>query len=77
MLYFLTACCMIAVSFSQIDGWVAFLYLAAVVAVTIRLLRNLDAFSLDMLGDPSLPGEDEPAADLDRAPDTRHAPEDS
>lgn len=78
MLYFLTACfCMIAVSFSQIDGWVAFLYLVAVVAVTIRLLRNLDAFSLDMLGDPSLPGEDEPGADLDRAPDTRHAPEDS
>lgn len=52
MLYFLTACfCMIAVSFSQIDGWIAFLYLAAVIAVTIRLLRNLDAFSLDLLGD--------------------------
>jgi UDP-GlcNAc:undecaprenyl-phosphate GlcNAc-1-phosphate transferase len=47
MLYFLTGCfCMIALSFSQIDGWLAFVYLAAVVAVTVRLLRNLDAFSL-------------------------------
>ncbi len=53
MLYFLTACfCMIAVSFTQLDGWVAFLYLAAVVGVTVRLLRNLDAFSLDILADP-------------------------
>ncbi|MAG30005.1 MAG: undecaprenyl-phosphate alpha-N-acetylglucosaminyl 1-phosphate transferase [Deltaproteobacteria bacterium] len=50
MLYFLTGCfCMIAVSFSQIDaGWLAFVYLAAVVAVTIRLLRNLGAFSLEV-----------------------------
>ena len=54
MLYFLTGCfCMIAVSFSQLDGWVAFIYLAAVVGVTIRLLRNLDAFSLGMLADPA------------------------
>jgi len=58
LLYFLTGCfCMIAVSFSQLDGWVAFVYLAAVVGVTIRLLRNLDAFSLDLLADPpSSPG---------------------
>ncbi len=49
LLYFLTGCfCMIAVSLSQLDGWLAFLYLAAVVAVTVRLLRNLDAFSLDV-----------------------------
>lgn len=54
MLYFLTSCfCMIAVSFAQIDGWLAFVYLAAVVAVTIRLLRNLDAFSLDVPSSPS------------------------
>jgi UDP-GlcNAc:undecaprenyl-phosphate GlcNAc-1-phosphate transferase len=51
MLYFLTGCfCMIAISFSQIDGWLAFVYLAAVVAVTIRLLRNLDAFSVEVQG---------------------------
>jgi UDP-GlcNAc:undecaprenyl-phosphate GlcNAc-1-phosphate transferase len=59
MLYFLTGCfCMIAVSFSELDGWVAFGYLAAVVAVTIRLLRNLDAFSLDVhSGAPEPPAE--------------------
>jgi len=71
MLYFLTACfCMIAVSFSQIDGWVAFLYLAAVVAVTIRLLRNLDAFSLDILVDSpgEMSGESEADADSDEQP---------
>ncbi|MBK7948604.1 MAG: undecaprenyl/decaprenyl-phosphate alpha-N-acetylglucosaminyl 1-phosphate transferase [Deltaproteobacteria bacterium] len=57
MLYFLTSCfCMIAISFAQIDGWLAFVYLAAVVAVTIRLLRNLDAFSLD---GPAAPKSDE------------------
>ena len=49
MLYFLTGCfCMIAISFSQLDGWLAFAYLAAVVGVTIRLLRNLDAFALEV-----------------------------
>lgn len=54
MLYFLTGCfCMIAISFAQIDGWLAFVYLAAVVAVSIRLLRNLDAFSLDVPATPS------------------------
>ena len=59
MLYFLTTCfCMIALSFSRIDGWVAFLYLAAVVAVTIRLLKNLDAFSLDILSDESQASEE-------------------
>ena len=60
MLYFLTGCfCMIAISFSQIDGWLALVYLAAVIAVTIRLLRNLDAFSLEVQsGAPSADGED-------------------
>jgi len=49
MLYFLTSCfCMIALSFSRLDGWLAYLYLLAVVGVTIRLLRNLDAFSLEV-----------------------------
>lgn len=47
MLYFLTTCfCMIALSFSRIEGWVSFVYLAAVIGVTYRLLRNIDAFSL-------------------------------
>lgn len=56
MLYFLTACfCMIAVSFAQIDGWIAFVYLGAVVAVTFRLLRNLDAFSLEFTAEAPIP----------------------
>ena len=65
MLYFLTGCfCMIAVSLSQLDGWVAFGYLAAVVAVTVRLLRNLDAFSLEVhSGAPPLPEEQDTPAD--------------
>ena len=65
MLYFLTGCfCMIAVSFSQLHGWLAFIYLAAVVAVTIRLLRNLDAFSLDVhSGAPSEPEEQDMQVD--------------
>ena len=63
MLYFLTGCfCMTAVSFSQLDGWVAFLYLAAVIAVTIRLLRNLDAFALeDPAGDSPHPSDEKEA----------------
>ena len=70
MLYFLTGCfCMIAISFAQIDGWLAFVYLAAVVAVTIRLLRNLDAFSLDV---PSAPAQDA----IDKAPLTAGNPDD-
>jgi len=69
MLYFLTGCfCMIAVSFSQIDGWLAIVYLAAVVAVTIRLLRNLDAFSLEV--EPKGPAEGEgDGASTERAAD--------
>ncbi len=68
MLYFLTGCfCMIAVSFSQLDGWIAFLYLAAVVGVTIRLLRNLDAFSLDLLGDRSRDGEAGESSEIDES----------
>ena len=58
-LYFLTSCfCMIAVSFSQLDGWLAFIYLAAVVGVTIRLLRNLDAFALEVPSDKTATDND-------------------
>ena len=53
LLYFLTTCfCMIALSFSQIEGWISLIYLAAVIAVTYRLLRNIDAFSLSVYADP-------------------------
>jgi UDP-GlcNAc:undecaprenyl-phosphate GlcNAc-1-phosphate transferase len=45
--YFLTACfCLIAVSFTNLKGWAAALFLVAVVALTLRLLLNLGAFSV-------------------------------
>ena len=72
MLYFLTTCfCMIALSFSRIDGWISFLYLAAVVAVTYRLLRNLDAFSLDMLGHASSSEEESAGQSTEEIDPTR------
>ena len=53
MLYFLTGCfCMIAVSFSRLEGWTALACLIAVFVTTYRLLRNLDAFSLEIDGEP-------------------------
>ena len=74
MLYFLTSCfCMIAVSFSQLDGWLAVIYLVAVVAVTIRLLRNIDAFSLDLGSDRRTEPESEsPPATRDAADGDLH-----
>jgi UDP-GlcNAc:undecaprenyl-phosphate GlcNAc-1-phosphate transferase len=44
-IYFLTACfCVIAVSFTRLEGWASLLFLAAVAILTIRLLRNLGFF---------------------------------
>jgi UDP-GlcNAc:undecaprenyl-phosphate GlcNAc-1-phosphate transferase len=44
-IYFLTACfCVIAVSFTRLEGYAAILFLAAVVLLTVRLLRNLGFF---------------------------------
>ncbi|HME71091.1 MAG TPA: hypothetical protein VKM54_14645, partial [Myxococcota bacterium] len=44
-LYFLTACfCVIALSFTRLEGVAAILFLAMVVALTYRLLRNLGLF---------------------------------
>jgi UDP-GlcNAc:undecaprenyl-phosphate GlcNAc-1-phosphate transferase len=52
-IYFLTACfCVIAVSFTRLQGYAAVLFLVAVVALTIRLLRNLGFFDLE---EPSTP----------------------
>jgi UDP-GlcNAc:undecaprenyl-phosphate GlcNAc-1-phosphate transferase len=46
--YFLTACfCLIAVSFTNLKGWVAAIFLVAVVALTLRLLLNLGALSVE------------------------------
>lgn len=45
-LYFLTACfCVIALSFTKLQGFAAIGFLAAVLVLTIRLLRNLGFFA--------------------------------
>ncbi len=58
--YFLTACfCLIAVSFTRLQGWAAALFLAAVGVLTVRLLLNLGALSTE--GDEAgPPAEREP-----------------
>ena len=46
-LYFLTACfCVIAVSFTRLEGYAAVLFLGAVGLLTLRLLRNLGFFEV-------------------------------
>ncbi len=45
--YFVTgAFCLIALSFTKLHGWTAVIFLAAVVVLTLRLLRNLGALDL-------------------------------
>lgn len=47
-LYFLTACfCVIAVSFTKLEGYAALVFLAAVVILTVRLMRNLGVHNID------------------------------
>jgi UDP-GlcNAc:undecaprenyl-phosphate GlcNAc-1-phosphate transferase len=46
-MYFLTACfCIIAVSFTRLEGYAAVLFLGAVGLLTLRLLRNLGFFNV-------------------------------
>lgn len=46
-IYFLTACfCVIAVSFTNLEGWAALVFLGLVVVLTLRLLRNLGFFDV-------------------------------
>jgi len=48
-LYFQTACfSVIAVSFAQLEGYSAYIFLVAVVILTVRLLRNLGLFSIHL-----------------------------
>lgn len=50
-IYFLTGCfCVIAVSFTRLQGYAAVIFLGAVVVLTIRLLRNLGFFDLSPVG---------------------------
>ena len=45
-LYFQTLCFgVIALSFSDLEGYAAYIFLGAVIVLTIRLLRNLEVFS--------------------------------
>lgn len=53
------AFCLIALSFTRLEGTTAALFLAAVVVLTIRMLRNLDVFSTE--GDDP-PGDELPAS---------------
>jgi UDP-GlcNAc:undecaprenyl-phosphate GlcNAc-1-phosphate transferase len=47
-LYFLTACfCVIAVSFTNLEGTTALVFLGLVIFLTLRLLRNLGFFDVD------------------------------
>jgi UDP-GlcNAc:undecaprenyl-phosphate GlcNAc-1-phosphate transferase len=46
-IWFLTACfCVIAVSFTSLEGWAALIFLSLVVLLTLRLLRNLGFFDV-------------------------------
>jgi UDP-GlcNAc:undecaprenyl-phosphate GlcNAc-1-phosphate transferase len=50
-IYFLTSCfCVIAVSFTRLQGYAAVIFLGAVVVLTIRLLRNLGFFDMSPVG---------------------------
>ncbi|MGH0034415.1 MAG: glycosyltransferase family 4 protein [Myxococcota bacterium] len=47
-LYFLTICfCVIAVSFTRLQGYAAIVFLCAVAVLTLRLLRNLEVLNSD------------------------------
>jgi UDP-GlcNAc:undecaprenyl-phosphate GlcNAc-1-phosphate transferase len=58
-IWFLTACfCVIAVSFTNLEGWAALIFLALVIVLTLRLLRNLGFF--DVEAPPSRSREERP-----------------
>jgi UDP-GlcNAc:undecaprenyl-phosphate GlcNAc-1-phosphate transferase len=58
-LYFLTGCfCVIAVSFTKLEGYAALIFLAAVVVLTLRLLRNMGVY-----GTSAPPGRERRAGD--------------
>jgi UDP-GlcNAc:undecaprenyl-phosphate/decaprenyl-phosphate GlcNAc-1-phosphate transferase len=59
-LYFLTACfCIIALSFTHLDGYAAMVFLVVVLLLTLRILRNLGFFEVQ---EPEIPLEGEGAA---------------
>jgi hypothetical protein len=67
-LYGLTACfCLIAVSFTRLDGIASLVFLLVVALLTVRILRNLGFASLE---DPAAPHATVQA----QAPDNRERP---
>jgi hypothetical protein len=57
-IWFLTGCfCVIAVSFTNLEGWAALVFLALVIVLTLRLLRNLGFFKVESASPPAT-GED-------------------
>ncbi len=53
-IYFLTACfCIIAVSFTNLEGTAALIFLVLVLVLTLRLLRNLGFFDVEEPESPS------------------------
>lgn len=59
-IWFLTACfCVIAVSFTDLEGWAALVFLALVIILTLRLLRNLGFFAVQEAQEPQGPPKEE------------------
>jgi UDP-GlcNAc:undecaprenyl-phosphate GlcNAc-1-phosphate transferase len=57
-IYFLTACfCVIALSFTNLRGYVAVVVVFVVILLTLRLLRNLGFFEMDSAELPAADGE--------------------
>ena len=56
-LYFLTACfCIIAVSFTRLQGYASIVFLVVIVLLTLRILRNLGFFDVREPELPLVPG---------------------
>jgi UDP-GlcNAc:undecaprenyl-phosphate GlcNAc-1-phosphate transferase len=59
-IWFLTACfCVIAVSFTNLEGWAALVFLALVIVLTLRLLRNMGFFDVGEGPGPGSRGDQE------------------
>jgi UDP-GlcNAc:undecaprenyl-phosphate GlcNAc-1-phosphate transferase len=58
-IYFLTVCfCVIAVSFTNLEGWLALVFLMLVIVLTLRMLRNLGFFDVGTARGADAPEEE-------------------
>ncbi len=70
-LYFLTACfCVIAVSFTRLQGYAAMIFLVVIVLLTLRILRNLGFFDVREV---DLPGGEGDRSELKQERDLARA----